>query len=110
MARSPVHLTRETNIDFYARMHIELLWCYFVRQQTRLNDSLNRRRDTLILESMQTGQQDICALAPAYPVNQLHHTPSASASFSQAPELKCLEYDRAFRQAGPWKRHLRTAY
>ena len=110
MARSPVHLTRKTNIAFYARMHIEPPWCYFVRQQTRLNDSLSRRRDTLILEAMQTGQQDICALTPAYPVNQLQHTPSASASFSQAPELKCPECDRAFHQAGPWKRHLRTAH
>ena len=58
MARSPVHLTRETNTEFCTRMHIEPPWCYFARQQARLNDSLCRRRETLILEAMQTGQQD----------------------------------------------------
>ena len=110
MARSPVHLTRETNTEFYARMHIEPPWCYFVRQQARLTDSLCRRREALILEAMQTGQHDICALTPEYPDNQLHHAPTAYASTSQAPELKCPECDQAFHQAGPWKRHMRTAH
>ena len=110
MARSPVHLTREPNTAFYSRMHIEPPWCYLVRQQTRLHDSLSRRREILILEAMQTGQQDICVLTPAYPDTQWQHEPSASPSFSQAPELKCPECDRAFHQAGPWKRHMRTAH
>ena len=44
MARSPVYLIRETNTEFHVRMHIEPPWCYFVRQQARLTDSLCRRR------------------------------------------------------------------
>ena len=59
---------------------------------------------------MQTGQHDICALTPENPDNQLHHVPMAPALISQAPELKCPEFDRAFHQAGFWKRHMRTVH
>ena len=98
MARSPVHLTRENNTELYARMQVDPPWSYFVRQQTRLTDSLHQRRNALILEAMQTGQQDVCALTPDYPDNQLIHTTITHASSSQAPELKCPACDRAFHQ------------
>ena len=45
---------------------------------------------------MQTGNQDIYALIPAYPANHLALVTPSTDPCPQVPELKCPERDRIF--------------
>lgn len=56
---------------------------------------------------MQTGNQDIYALIPAYPDNHLALVTPSTDPCPQVPEFKCPERDRIFHQVGPWKRYIR---
>lgn len=56
---------------------------------------------------MQTGNQDIYALIPAYPGNHLALVTPSTDPCPQVPEFKCPERDRIFHQVGPWKRYIR---
>ena len=48
MARSPVHLTREPTMAFYARMQLEPPWQFPDRQQKCLTESFDRSKDSIV--------------------------------------------------------------
>ena len=110
MARSPVHLTREPTTAFYASMNLEIPWLFLDRQQKRLIKSFLTRWATLMSDAMQANPKDVCVFTPAYPGNYIMAPTDTLDPGPQAPELKCPKCDRAFHQAGPWKRHLRACH
>ena len=71
MARSPVHITRETTHAFYTRLNLNRPWLYLQQQQSRLTHTLSLRRADLTQLAMQSSTPDICVLTPDYPENHI---------------------------------------
>ena len=65
MARSPVHLTREPTMAFYARMQLEPPWHFLDRQQKHLIESFQSRRATLMSDVTRTDPMDVCVYRTA---------------------------------------------
>ena len=110
MARSPVHITRETTQAFYTRLNLNRPWLYLQQQQSRLTQSLSLRRADLTQLAMQSSTPDICVLTPDYPENHITIPASIDDPCPQAPVLKCPKCDRAYFQVGPWKCHMRESH
>lgn len=71
MARSPIHIIRESTHAFYTRLNLQRPWHFLQLQQFRLTHTLSRRRIDLTQLAMQTCSQDICVLIPDYPDNHI---------------------------------------
>ena len=93
MARSPVHITRESTHAFYTRLDLHQPWLYLQQQQSRLTRTLSQRRADLTQIAMQSSNQDICVLTPDYPDNHITVPESNDDPCPQAPVLKCPECD-----------------